>query len=70
MHRAPATFPQQGFVSANGLTVVAPGLPEAEVTPDGVIAITLLRAVGWLARTDLRQRPQPAGPAVPTPGAQ
>lgn len=70
VHPAPATFPQQGFVSANGLTVAAPGLPEAEVTPDGTIAITLLRAVGWLARTDLRTRPQPAGPALPVPGAQ
>lgn len=70
VHPAPTTFPQQGFVSANGLTVAAPGLPEAEVTPEGVIAVTLLRAVGWLARMDLRTRPQPAGPALPTPGAQ
>ena len=70
VHPAPATFVQQGFVSANGLTVAAPGLPEAEVTPEGVIAITLLRAVGWLARMDLYTRPQPAGPVIPTPGAQ
>ncbi len=70
LHAAPSTFPQQGFVSANGLTVGAPGLPEAEVTPDGVIAITLLRSVGWLSRMDLRSRPQLAGPAIPTPGAQ
>src|SRR5262249_59699535 len=61
---------QQGFVRVNGLTIGAPGLPEAEVTADGVIAITLVRAVGWLARMDLRTRPQPAGPAVATPGAQ
>ena len=70
VHPAPQTFVQQGFVHANGLTVVAPGLPEAEVTADGVIAITLLRAVGWLARMDLTTRPQPAGPVVETPGAQ
>lgn len=70
VHPAPTTFPQQGFVSANGLTVAAPGLPEAEVTADGVIAVTLLRAVGWLARMDLKTRPQPAGPALPTAGAQ
>ena len=70
MHPAPTTFVQQGFVSANHLTVAAPGLPEAEVTPDGVIAITLVRAVGWLALMDLTTRPQPAGPVVPTPGAQ
>jgi alpha-mannosidase len=70
VHPAPATFPHQGFVHAGGLTVVAPGLPEAEVTSDGVIALTLVRAVGWLARMDLRSRPQVAGPTLPTPGAQ
>jgi alpha-mannosidase len=70
MHRAPPTFAHQGWVSANGLMVVAPGLPEAEVTVDGMIAITLLRAVGWLARYDLRSRPQPAGPPMEVPGAQ
>jgi len=70
VHPAPATFPHQGFVTVNGLTVAAPGLPEAEVTPDGVVALTLVRAVGWLARMDLRTRPRPAGPAIPTPGAQ
>ncbi|MEW6267957.1 MAG: glycosyl hydrolase-related protein, partial [Thermodesulfobacteriota bacterium] len=70
VHAAPSTFPQQGFVHVNGLTVVAPGLPEAEVTPDGVVALTLVRAVGWLARMDLRSRPQVAGPTLPTPGAQ
>jgi mannosylglycerate hydrolase len=70
VHPAPATFVQQGCVSANGLTVAAPGLPEAEVTAEGVIAITVVRAVGWLARMDLRTRPQPAGPVIPTPGAQ
>jgi mannosylglycerate hydrolase len=70
VHPAPATFPQQGFVRANGLTVAAPGLIEAEVTPAGVIAVTLLRAVGWLARVDVRTRPQPAGPSLETPGAQ
>jgi len=70
LHRAPATFAHQGWVHVNGLTVVAPGLPEAEVTPDGTIAVTLLRATGWLARYDLRSRPQPAGPPMEVPGAQ
>lgn len=70
VHPAPTTFVQQGFVSANGLTVAAPGLPEAEVSSDGVIAITVIRAVGWLARMDLGTRPQPAGPVISTPGAQ
>jgi mannosylglycerate hydrolase len=70
VHPAPVTFPHQGWVSANGLTVVAPGLPEAEVMPTGTIAITLVRAVGWLARFDLLSRPQPAGPFMPVDGAQ
>lgn len=70
IHPAPKTFPSQGWVSVNGLTVAAPGLYEAEVTPQGVIAITLLRAVGWLSRPDLTTRPGPAGPGLETPGAQ
>lgn len=69
-HPAPGTFPHQGWVSTNGLTVVAPGLLEGEVTHDGTIAVTLLRSVGWLSRLDLRSRPEPAGPSLPTPGAQ
>lgn len=70
VHPAPTTFPHHGWVSANGLTIVTPGLPEAEVTPSGTVAITLLRAVGWLARFDLRSRPVPAGPFMPVDDAQ
>lgn len=70
VHDAPKTFCQQGFVSAAGLTVGAPGLPEAEVTDSGVIALTVVRSVGWLALMDLVSRPVPAGPVVRTPGAQ
>ena len=70
LHPAPETFPHQGWVSLHDLTLVAPGLPEAEVRNDGTLALTLVRAVGWLSRADLRTRPGPAGPALPTPGAQ
>jgi hypothetical protein len=68
----PATFPHQGFVHANGLSVVAPGLAEAELIPGkpSSIAVTLLRCVGSLSRADLRSRPGPAGPGTDTPGAQ
>lgn len=69
-HEPPRTFPHQGWIEANGLTVLAPGLPEGEVTPDGTIAVTLLRSVGWLAHTELRTRPIPAGPALEAPEAQ
>jgi len=72
MQTPPATFPHQGFIYAGGLSVVAPGLPEAEVISGETsqIAITLLRCVGSLSRLDLRSRPGPAGPATDTPGAQ
>lgn len=67
---APRTFPQQGWIAANGLVVGAPGLPEAEVTPSGEILVTLVRSVGALARIELRTRPLPAGPEMMAPGAQ
>jgi alpha-mannosidase len=66
----PTTFPHQGWVHNNGITVVAPGLPESEVTPDGTIYITVVRAVGWLSRLDLKSRPEPAGPGLRVPEAQ
>ncbi len=69
-HPAPRTFPHQGWIEAHGLVVGAPGLPEAEVTAAGTIAVTLLRAVGWLARLDPTTRPIPAGPGLVTPEAQ
>ncbi len=69
VQKAPRTFAHQGFVHAGGLTVVAPGLPEAEWDGEA-IAVTLLRSVGHLSRHDLRSRPGPAGPGIATPGAQ
>jgi mannosylglycerate hydrolase len=56
-----------------GLALFNAGLPEyaAETRPGGVsLRVTLLRSVGWLSRNDLTSRPQGAGPALPTPGAQ
>ena len=70
VHPAPRTFPHQGWIAANGLVVGAPGLPEAEVTPDGDVLVTLVRSVGALARIELRTRPMPAGPEMMAPGAQ
>ena len=70
MHTAPSTWPHQGWLAAGGLVVVAPGLPEGEVLADGTLAVTLLRATGWLSAHGLSTRPEPAGPGIPTPGAQ
>jgi mannosylglycerate hydrolase len=66
--------PQQAFCSASdgvrGLTIANRGLPEYSCTPDGVLAVTLLRAVGWLSRPDLASRAGDAGPSLAVPEAQ
>ncbi|NWF96041.1 MAG: hypothetical protein HXY34_07835 [Candidatus Thorarchaeota archaeon] len=58
---------------ANGpdaITVFNRGLPEVELANGYRIALTLVRSVGWLSRSDFPERPMHAGPAEPTPGAQ
>jgi alpha-mannosidase len=68
--------PQQGFVSVNGrdkgMTVANKGLTEYEMLDNeqGALAITLLRAVGWLSREDTLIRHGGAGPETPVPEAQ
>lgn len=70
--------PQRRFATLHGagglaLTVANRGIAEVEALPagaGGALAVTLLRAVGWLSRGDLRLRPGPAGPVLATPGAQ
>lgn len=70
------THAQQTFVDVTdgqaGLMIANRGLPEYEVLqdPDRTVAVTLLRAIGWLSRGDLTTRRGNAGPALPTPGAQ
>jgi alpha-mannosidase len=79
----PAEFPigatpQRGFATladgARALSVANRGCAEVEAVPeeDGrtSLALTVLRAVGWLSRGDLALRPGHAGPALETPGAQ
>ncbi len=66
--------PMRDFVAVHadgrGLMVAARGLREAAVTSEGLIAVTLLRATGWLSRDDLATRKGGAGPPLPTPGGQ
>lgn len=71
------TAHQRAFVDVSdgraGLAIFNRGLPEYEAMAreDGVlIALTLLRCVGWLSRSDLLTRPGPAGPSLETPEAQ
>ena len=71
---APPTAPLHRYVSVfgpdRGATVYSDGLAEYEVDDDGVVWITLLRAVGELSRHNLPERPGHAGYPVETPGAQ
>jgi len=70
--------PQRSFAcvrdARRGLTVANRGSAEVEAVPesDGTtsLAVTVLRAVGWLSRDDLVSRPVHAGPPIETPGAQ
>jgi len=57
--------------ATRGLAVGVEGLREYSVLHDGgTIAITLLRAVGFLSRGDLPERKGHAGPELATPSAQ
>ncbi|MBD3353253.1 MAG: hypothetical protein GF364_17365 [Candidatus Lokiarchaeota archaeon] len=72
------THHQNNFVSitdgTHSFSVFNNGLPEYEAIkqPDGtvILAVTLLRSVGWLSRGDFKSRSNNAGPPIPTPGAQ
>ncbi len=74
----PSTNPQKTFTSiaaaGKGLTIANRGLPEYELYGDengnAVLALTLLRGVGWLSRPDLLARKGNGGWTIATPGAQ
>ena len=71
------TGPQKTFAFVtDGKAAVAllnRGVPEIEARPTSAgteLVLTLIRAVGWLSREDLRSRLMEAGPKLETPGAQ
>ncbi|HEU4565654.1 MAG TPA: glycoside hydrolase family 38 C-terminal domain-containing protein [Gemmatimonadaceae bacterium] len=70
----PPTAPLHRYVTvasaSSGATLFSDGLAEYEVSDDGRIAVTLMRAVGELSRNDLPERPGNAGWPVHTPEAQ
>ena len=81
---AVAAAPTHGYAAANGpqpVVVLTRGMPEVAgvldacsthiAQPDTLqIAVTLLRATGWLSRYDLHSRTAGAGPELATPSAQ
>ena len=69
------TFVSRRFVDCSdgeqGLAVLHDGLLEYEVVDRGKeLALTLLRATGFLSRAEPALRPNPAGPLLPVHGAQ
>ncbi len=70
----PVSLPNdRGFLAthtAGQVLVLHRGLHELEILPQGAIALTVVRAVGWLARADLGARTGDAGPEIFTPEAQ
>jgi mannosylglycerate hydrolase len=75
------TFVSRRFVDCSdgstGLALLHDGLLEYEVITDDddgdggtELALTLLRAVGYLSRSELSLRPNPAGPLAPLEGPQ
>jgi hypothetical protein len=69
------TFVSRRFVDCSngemGLAVLHDGLLEYEVVHKGKeLALTLLRATGYLSRSAPKLRPNPAGPPFPVEGAQ
>lgn len=64
-------YPSRRFVTAGDITVAHQGLLEHELTNQGtVLAVTLLRATGIIARPAPASRPVLAGPPVPLRDAQ
>ena len=76
VERIAATAPLHRFVTCCdraegcGLTAYSDGLAEYEATPEGTVAVTLLRAVGELSRADLPERPGHAGYPAAVSAAQ
>jgi hypothetical protein len=69
-----STAPAHRFVARavrnKGLALLTPGFFEYELTGEGDLMLTVLRAVGQLSRADLSTRPGHAGWPVATPLAQ
>ncbi|NHJ87996.1 MAG: hypothetical protein FK734_21205 [Asgard group archaeon] len=67
---------QKRFIRINaekldvGFSLFNKGLPEVELVDNSRLALTLIRAIGYLSRQDFPERPLHAGPFLETPGAQ
>jgi mannosylglycerate hydrolase len=73
----PQVFPHDKWFALTdgdrGIAFFSEGLPEHAVEKSDhgeILALTLLRSVGWLSRQDIKTRPGHGGPAIETPDAQ
>ena len=65
------TFPASSFVDAGGAAVLLDQVTEYEVVAEGgELALTVLRATGFISRAEHPLRAEPAGPVIATPQAQ
>ncbi len=69
--------PQKRFIRVESeekdqtaFTLINKGLPEVELVDKSILALTLIRSIGFLSRSDFPERPIHAGPYLETPGAQ
>ncbi len=76
LEEASGIQPQKAFIRIDdpkgktAVTLINKGLPEVELVNKSQLSLTLLRAIGWLSRSDIPERPEHAGPYLATPGAQ
>jgi mannosylglycerate hydrolase len=64
------TYPARGFVDAGGVAVLLDHALEYELLDGSELALTLLRSIGLISRSDHPYREDPAGPEIPIPDAQ
>lgn len=64
------TYPARGFVDAGGVALLLDHVLEYELVDGTELALTLLRSIGLISRSDHPYRDDPAGPEVPIPDAQ
>ena len=64
-----ATFPARGWVDAGGVAVLLDHVLEYEVVEGRELALTLLRATGFISRNAHPWREEPAGPEIEIPDA-
>jgi alpha-mannosidase len=64
------TFPAYGFVDAGGVAVLLDHVVEYELVDGRELALTMLRSIGLISRTDHPYRDVPAGPELEIPAAQ